>query len=241
MVIPHHKQKVGEPLVWRTWLLIAYSNERPLCITNSHHITNTFLYKRLGERTFWTWEWKGRSVQQVTYSIMLAARFNLLKSRACPADELESITTWSSRDSQTCPRTCGFAWRVSSGLERKIQLPIPLAKLPAMLWTSDSFLSIEASRDPESSESLGELMVGVFLVIAADQESVSCAREGRKAVSWSHLTFGVWRRRNLHPRKESSSRNLLVFHVPPKKHHFEGWVWSLFVPRATLLAATKLI
>ena len=27
--------------------------------TNSHHLIYTFLSKRLGECTFWTWEWKG--------------------------------------------------------------------------------------------------------------------------------------------------------------------------------------
>ena len=26
---------------------------------NSHYLTYTFLFKRLGERTLWTWEWKG--------------------------------------------------------------------------------------------------------------------------------------------------------------------------------------
>ena len=32
------------------------------CTTNSHHITYTFLFKRLGECTFWTCEWKGYAV-----------------------------------------------------------------------------------------------------------------------------------------------------------------------------------
>ena len=27
--------------------------------TNSHYLTYTFLFKRLGGSTFWTWEWKG--------------------------------------------------------------------------------------------------------------------------------------------------------------------------------------
>ena len=44
--------------VWRTWLFIAYSDERWLYYQLSLP-TYTFLFKRLGECTFWTWEWKG--------------------------------------------------------------------------------------------------------------------------------------------------------------------------------------
>ena len=31
--------------------------------TNSHYPTHTFLFRKLGECTFWTWEWKGKTLQ----------------------------------------------------------------------------------------------------------------------------------------------------------------------------------
>ena len=51
-VILHHT-------VWRTWLFIAYSVGKWFPLPNSHYLTYTFIFKRLGECTFWTWEWKG--------------------------------------------------------------------------------------------------------------------------------------------------------------------------------------
>ena len=42
--------------VWRTWLFIAYSDERWLYYQFS---LPHFSWGRLGECTFWTWEWKG--------------------------------------------------------------------------------------------------------------------------------------------------------------------------------------
>ena len=53
--ISHHTE-------WRTWLSIAYSDEDGYT-TNSHHIIYTFLFERLGECTFWTWEWKSLAQQ----------------------------------------------------------------------------------------------------------------------------------------------------------------------------------
>ena len=42
---------------WRTWLFIAYSDERWLyCQYSLHH------FQRLGECTFWDWGWKGCSL-----------------------------------------------------------------------------------------------------------------------------------------------------------------------------------
>ena len=38
--------------VWRTWLFIAYSDDRWLYYTSSHYLTYTFLLKRLGDCSF---------------------------------------------------------------------------------------------------------------------------------------------------------------------------------------------
>ena len=51
-VILHHT-------VWRTWLFIAYSDGKWFPLPNSHYLTYTFIFKKLGECTFGTWEWKG--------------------------------------------------------------------------------------------------------------------------------------------------------------------------------------
>ena len=40
-------------------LLIRFKDD--YC-TNSHYLTYTFLFERLGKCTFWTWEWKGSIV-----------------------------------------------------------------------------------------------------------------------------------------------------------------------------------
>ena len=45
--------------VWRTWLSIAYSDERWLYYQFSLPRLYTFPLGRLGECTFWTWEWNG--------------------------------------------------------------------------------------------------------------------------------------------------------------------------------------
>ena len=42
--------------VGRTWL---YTQMKDQYTTNFHCLTCTFLFKRLGECTFWTWEWIG--------------------------------------------------------------------------------------------------------------------------------------------------------------------------------------
>ena len=34
-------------------------------INHSHYLTNTYLFKRLGEWTFWAWEWKGWKLSKV--------------------------------------------------------------------------------------------------------------------------------------------------------------------------------
>ena len=47
-------------ITWHTWVSIAYSDE--ICNTNSHYLTYTFLFKRLGECTFWNWKLKVWSV-----------------------------------------------------------------------------------------------------------------------------------------------------------------------------------
>ena len=49
--------------VRRTWLFIAKTQiEDYYNTTNSRYLTYTFLLKRLGERTFGIWKWKGLSV-----------------------------------------------------------------------------------------------------------------------------------------------------------------------------------
>ena len=40
----------------------GYSDEKSLHFRNSHYLTYTFLFQRMGECTFWTWEWKGIGV-----------------------------------------------------------------------------------------------------------------------------------------------------------------------------------
>ena len=49
--ITSHSMKNVAFQSWLRWKTIV--------LRNSHCITYTFLYKRLGEYTFWTWEWKG--------------------------------------------------------------------------------------------------------------------------------------------------------------------------------------
>ena len=46
--------------VWRTWFFIAYSNWKMIIVPSKpHNLTYIFLFKRLGECSFWAWEWKG--------------------------------------------------------------------------------------------------------------------------------------------------------------------------------------
>ena len=53
--ILHHTKR-------RTWLFIVYFDDD--YVPNSHYITLYISLKRLGECTFWTWKWKGSTVQQ---------------------------------------------------------------------------------------------------------------------------------------------------------------------------------
>ena len=52
-ISPAASPEILHHTVWRTWLFIAYSDER-WSSTNSHYLTYTFLFKRLGECTFLT-------------------------------------------------------------------------------------------------------------------------------------------------------------------------------------------
>ena len=45
--------------VWRTWLFIAYSDESLIILSILTTSLIHFLLGRLGEWTFWAWEWKG--------------------------------------------------------------------------------------------------------------------------------------------------------------------------------------
>ena len=60
-ISPAASPEILHHTVWRTWPFIAYWDGRWLCyqfLTTFHsHVS----FKRLGECTFWTWEWKGQA------------------------------------------------------------------------------------------------------------------------------------------------------------------------------------
>ena len=58
-ISPATSPEVLHHTVWRTWLFIANTQMKDEYTTNSHYLTYTCLPKRLGECTFWTWEWMG--------------------------------------------------------------------------------------------------------------------------------------------------------------------------------------
>ena len=45
--------------IWRTWLFIAYSDWKMIILPILTVSLTNFSLKRLGECTFWAWEWKG--------------------------------------------------------------------------------------------------------------------------------------------------------------------------------------
>ena len=45
--------------MWRTWLFEAFLRWKMITLPILTNSLNTFLFKRLRECTFWTWEWKG--------------------------------------------------------------------------------------------------------------------------------------------------------------------------------------
>ena len=62
--------------LWRTWRFIVYSEDRWLYYQFSlHHLYIYFSLKRLGERTFWTREWKGSFVTKATSEYSNASVF----------------------------------------------------------------------------------------------------------------------------------------------------------------------
>ena len=52
-ITPATSPEILHYAVWRTWLFIAYSDELWSCTANSHYITYTLLFERLGECTLW--------------------------------------------------------------------------------------------------------------------------------------------------------------------------------------------
>ena len=58
-ISPAASSEILHHTVWRTWLFIACSDERWwYYLFSLHHLA--FLFKRLGECTFWTWEWNSK-------------------------------------------------------------------------------------------------------------------------------------------------------------------------------------
>ena len=55
-ISPAASPEILHHTVWRTWLFIAYTQMKDDYNTNSHHLTYTFVFKRLGE---WHWSLSG--------------------------------------------------------------------------------------------------------------------------------------------------------------------------------------
>ena len=69
-ICPAAPPEILHHTVWRTWLFIAYSDEEWLILPILRHcVTYTFLFGRLGECTFWGWEWKGWSLLRTVSNV----------------------------------------------------------------------------------------------------------------------------------------------------------------------------
>ena len=53
---PHQEYNVAQ---YEELGLPNFLGWKMITVPISHYLTDIFLFKRLGERTFWTWEWKG--------------------------------------------------------------------------------------------------------------------------------------------------------------------------------------
>ena len=61
-ISPAASPEILHHTVWRTWLFKAYSDERRLYYQISQPHLYILLFERLGEWTFWTWEYTGRTL-----------------------------------------------------------------------------------------------------------------------------------------------------------------------------------
>ena len=109
-IFPAASPEILHHTVWRTWLSWLTSIQ-DCHTTNSHYITENFLFKRLGICTFWTWERK-------------VYRFEF----AC---------SWSDGDCSNCwihPAGSGDGPALSSGSDKQTTMPISPTKRGEPTW-----------------------------------------------------------------------------------------------------------